>query len=431
MGAFVDLLLDANVRWVAGGLFLLGAAAGTLGSFAVLRKQSLLGDALAHAALPGVCAAFLIAHEKSPPVVMGGALASGALGVLCVAGLTRHSRIKEDAAIAIVLSVFFGAGIALLTIIQKLPFGNQSGLDKFLFGQAASLTARDVRTMAALAAALGAAVALLFKEFKIVAFDRAYAASMGLPVRPLEFLLTSLIVLAVVIGLEAVGVVLMSAMLIAPAAAARQWTDRLDRMVALAAAFGGAAGLAGAGLSTIERQGASLPTGPLMVGAAAAIFAASLLFAPGRGVVARIVRLARVRARVRRENVLKTLYALCEQAGAAAAAGTRFPIERLLERRRMPPAALRREIARLARAGLVARADGAVALTAAGLEEARRVVRSHRLWEMYLVHRAAIAPDHVHRDADEIEHILTPEIVRELEERLARPARDPHGRAIP
>ncbi|RME76253.1 MAG: metal ABC transporter permease, partial [Planctomycetota bacterium] len=307
-------LRDANVRWVLAGSALLGSASGALGAFALLRRRALLGDALAHAALPGVCLAYLVVGGKDPLALLLGAAITASLGTLAVGAITRYSRVKPDAALALVLSVFFGVGIALLTWIQRHPRGDASGLDRFIFGQAAALVPADLRLMSVLTIALCAITVALFKEFKLTSFDPAYGAALGYPVRLLEGLLAALIVLAVVVGLQAVGVVLMAAMLVIPPATARQWTDRLAVMVALSAGFGTLAAVCGTLASFFAPQ---LPTGPLIVLAAAAIFAVSLAFARRRGVVASALERARRRLRIRDENVLKTLYQLEERRTAA------------------------------------------------------------------------------------------------------------------
>jgi manganese/zinc/iron transport system permease protein len=417
--------LSFTVRNVLAGAALLGVVGGVLGSFALLRRQSLLGDALAHAALPGVCLGYLIAGAKSPLPLFAGALVAGLVGALFILATVRWSRIKEDSAIGIVLSVFFGVGIVLLTHIQKLPAGNQSGLDKYLFGQAATLVADDVRLAAWLSAAVLAAVALGYKELKLLAFDRGFAASLGMPVRAAEIALTTLLVVAVVVGLRTVGVVLVVATLITPAAAARQWTDRLGWMVALAAAIGAASGAAGALASALVPR---LPTGPAIVLAASAVLVVSLLFAPRRGLVWAELRARRVAARIRRENLLKDLYRLGESAGG----WERFaPAPLLMGVRGQTARALAGGARPLVQRGLLERAGDALRLTARGRDEAARVVRKHRLWEVYLTRRLELPRDHVHRDAEAMEHALSDEAVADLERVLGWPATDPHGRPIP
>ena len=277
-----DLLFDYTIRNVALGSAILGAVGGALGSFAVLRRQGLLGDALAHATLPGVCVAFMLTGTKNPAVLLLGAALSEGLGALFILAVVGGTRVKQDAALGIVLSVFFGAGIVLLTLIAGSGDAGQSGLDRFIFGQAATIVRADVVTMGLLAAAAVVLLALFFKEFKLLSFDPAFAASLGFPVRALNVLLTALIVVAVVVGIQAVGVVLMAAMLITPAAAARQWTDRLSVMVPLSAAFGAASGVCGA---LISASGSNLPTGPLIVLVATGVLVVSLLLGRRHGFV--------------------------------------------------------------------------------------------------------------------------------------------------
>lgn len=305
-----ELLNDYTLRTVALGAAALGAASGALGSFAVLRKQSLLGDAISHAALPGIALAFLLTGSKAPLVLVLGAAVAGWLGTLVVMRVVGTTRVKEDAALGIVLSVFFGFGLVLLTYVQKQPNASQAGLDRFLFGQAATLLHRDVLLIAGLGAAALTVAALFWKEFKLLSFDPDFAVSLGVPLRALDVLLTSTLVIAIVIGLQTVGVVLMSAMVVAPAAAARQWTDRLGRMVALAGLFGAAAGVAGAVLSSLAER---VPTGPTIVLCLTAIVLVSLAFAPNRGLVAEWVRDRRNRARLHTHAVLSGLNALARQ----------------------------------------------------------------------------------------------------------------------
>ena len=229
-----------HLRTVALGAAVIGIVAGALGCFAVLRRQSLVGDAMSHAALPGIAVAYMLTGSKDNLVLLIGAAIAGWLATLAVMAIVRTSRVKFDSALGLVLSVFFGFGLMLLTFIQREPDASQAGLDKFLFGQAATLIEDDVETMAVLGS-IAIGVMLLWKEFKLLAFDQDFAATIGYPVRGLDVLLTTLIVIAIVVGLQAVGVVLMSAAIVAPAAGARQWTNRLGVMVLLAAIFGAAA----------------------------------------------------------------------------------------------------------------------------------------------------------------------------------------------
>ena len=283
---------DFTTLTVLAGAVILGVVAGALGCFATLRKQSLLGDALAHAALPGICLGFLLSGARQTVPLLAGAMAAGIVAVLMLLLITRGTRVKEDAALGIVLTVSFGIGAVLLTAIQHGSDGSQAGLDRFLFGQAATLLPRDVLVMALLGGVALAGLSLAFKEFALQTFDPAFAAAAGLPVTGLSVALGAMLAVAVAIGLQAVGVILMVSLLIAPAVAARQWTRSLGAMVVLAAAIGAGSAIAGV-LASAATDG--MPTGPAIVLAATAAAVFSILFAPGRGVIVTARRRARER----------------------------------------------------------------------------------------------------------------------------------------
>ncbi|MSQ93065.1 MAG: metal ABC transporter permease [Gemmataceae bacterium] len=290
--------LTYNSLIVLQGVTLLGACSGVIGCFAVLRRRSLVGDALAHSSLPGVCLAFLLVGEKHFWAMLLGAFLAGLIGLGIMAALKRWTRIKEDASIAIILSTFFGAGVVLRSLIQQMPLSGRSGLDSFIFGQTAGMIEEDVHLITALSAGTLAIVALCYKEFKLVAFDPEFAQVQGWPARLLDFALMLLLLGAVVIGLPAVGILLMAAMLIIPAAAARFWTRRLAWMLLISAGIGMASGIVGTYLSATQ----GVATGPCIILVAAGLFLLSLGFAPKRGVIAQ--QLARRRDRFRLETPL-------------------------------------------------------------------------------------------------------------------------------
>ncbi len=360
-----NLFSDYTLRIVALGAGTLGIISGALGAFAVLRKQSLLGDAMSHAALPGIALAFMLTGSKAPLVLVLGAAVAGWLGTLLVMSIVQTTRIKQDSALGLVLSVFFGFGLMLLTFIQRQPNASQAGLDKFLFGQAATILQSDVITMAALGGAATLLMLVFWKEFKLLSFDPGFGASLGLPMRLLDVALTTLLVIAIAIGLQMVGVVLMSAMVVAPAAAARQWTNRLGLMVGLAALFGALAGVSGA---VISSSTAHLPTGPTIVLCISALVLVSLLFAPQRGLIWSWVQQGRNRRQLALDRVLLDLHALSEQHpdfdhGHSAA---------VLQA--MSGSGVRHGLQELAGRGWVrATGDGAWALTEAGHAEAERL----------------------------------------------------------
>lgn len=361
-----SLVTDHTVRTVALGTATLGAVSGVLGAFAVLRRQSLLGDALSHAALPGVALAYMLTGAKTPLVLMLGAGLTGFLAIGLFFMITRNTRIKEDASLGIVLSSFFGVGLLLLTFLQRNPDARQAGLNTFLFGQAAALLTRDVVSMAVFGGLALLVVILLWKEFKLLSFDKDFGSSLGLPTRGLDLLLTSLLVVAIVLGLQAVGVVLMSAMIVAPGAAARQWTDDLARMALLSAFFGALAGVSGALISSL---GSGLSTGPVIVLCASAIVLVSLLLAPNRGLAWNAWRNWRSRNRLRSEAVLLDLYRMSAQHTDPTEPHPVSTLEAV-----SGAGAIRRSLQALQARGLVRPGEnGRWALTAPGLAEAQRM----------------------------------------------------------
>jgi len=306
----LELTWDYTIQKVVIGAVLLGIISGVLGTFAVLRQQSLLGDTLSHAALPGVCLGFMIAGTREMASLMTGALATGIVAALAVLIISRRSRLKMDAALGITLSISFAIGVVLLTYIQGTGNASQGGLDSFLFGQAAAILYYDLWIMGSITFVAVGVVSLLWKEFKLVVFDPSFAAALGLPVVALETLMTVMIALAVVVGLQMVGVVLMASMVIAPATAARQWHDRLGPMVLSAAGVGVAAGVVGA---LISAQDQGLATGPLIVLSAAVLVAVSLLFAPHRGLIRELIERWQGRRQLKDRQVLSTLYGLARR----------------------------------------------------------------------------------------------------------------------
>jgi len=285
---YIELLFtDYTLQTITLGTAVLGALCGMLGSFAVLRKQSLLGDAISHAALPGIALAFLITETKDSNTLLIGALISGLIGTFWIRGIVKNTHLKSDTALGLILSLFFGFGMLLLTFIQKMPNANQAGLDKYLFGQAATLVNSDVWTMCIIAGLSLLILLVFWKEFKLLLFDADYTKSLGFNVKFLDVLITFFIVVSIVVGLQTVGVVLMSAMLLAPAAAARQWTNSLGVMVALAAIFGAFSGVLGTGISASSNN---LSTGPVIVLIAAVFVLFSFIFSPKRGLLFREIR---------------------------------------------------------------------------------------------------------------------------------------------
>ncbi|MFN0051264.1 MAG: metal ABC transporter permease [Planctomycetales bacterium] len=278
---------DPAVRTAAAGVLLLAVSCGSLGCFVVLRRMSLLGDCLGHAVLPGICLGYLVHWRKDPEWIFTGALGGALLGAWLIGFVQRHTRLKPDVALGLVLSGFFGLGLMLLKRIGNLGAGSQAGLNQFLFGQASAISTRDLWFMGGAALVVVVGIAACFKELAVSSFDEGFAAAIGVPVRAVHYLLMTLTALAIVIALQAVGVVLLSAMLITPAATALLLTDRLGRMVWLSVLIASVSGLAGLNISFLK---SNLPTGPFIVLVLGVLFCAAYLLAPRYGVVPRAVR---------------------------------------------------------------------------------------------------------------------------------------------
>jgi manganese/zinc/iron transport system permease protein len=407
-------LADPNVRYVVLGTMLLTSSAAIVGVFALLKKKALVGDAIAHAVLPGICLGFMLTGTKHPIYLALGAFITGWLSLLFIDVLTTRSKIKEDTAIALVLSVTFGIGTLLLSIIQHSGNAAQLGLNNYLFGKAAAMLGQDVLTLILLGLLIITTIILGFKEFTLIAFDKAFAQAIGLPVRTLEFLFTSLTVLAVIIGIRAVGIVLMAAMLITPAAAARFWTDRLVNMIFLAAILGMLSGLVG---SFISYTTPGMPTGPWIVLTISLIAYISFLFAPQKGFIAKKLKQAKHQHRTLKENILKLFYELGQVEKDFFKTRT---INELLSHRAMPLKQLEKGLKDLVRQSLLQYRGDKWCLSGAGKNQGQQVSERHQLWEFYLTHYLKLKPDHVHEDAESIEHILTPTLVQELKELLQK-----------
>jgi manganese/zinc/iron transport system permease protein len=394
--AVLTLRSGHNSAVVVLGAACLGIAGGTVGTFLLLRRRALVSDALAHATLPGLAVGFLVAVAvglpgRTLPILLGGAVVSAILGALAIQALGRWSRLPEDAATAVVLSVFFGLGTVLVSWIQTLSVAGQAGLKTFLLGQTAAMQQGEAMAIAALALAGAAACALLFKEFRVVCFDPGFARAQGWPVGAIDLVLMALVTFVTVIGLQTVGLVLIVAFLIVPAAAARFWTDRLTTMLVVAGAIGAASGWIGATLSALLPR---MPAGAVIVLTAGVFFAASALFAPARGILAAAMRRGVRRLAVARALWLRAALA-ADAAGRAGPGGPGMMLERL-----------------------AGRVDGGGRLTPAGREAAMAAERDARLWDRFVTDYPTLLPDHADWGFGPVERFLPADLVRELEGRV-------------
>jgi manganese/zinc/iron transport system permease protein len=339
--------------------------------------------------------------------------------------IIRNTKIKEDAATGLSLSVFFGIGILLMTYIQHSGNASQSGLDTFLFGKAAALVGIDLLAFSIIAVIVLIVVWFFYKEFKLISLDRQFAKVIGLPIRRLETILTSITVLAVVTGIQAVGVVLMAAMLITPAAAARFCTNRLHKMLVIASVFGAFSGITGAYISYATP---SMPTGPWMVMILSIIALFSFFFAPKKGIIINQWNRVKIQRQLLEENLLKTFFKIGENSGDFF---QNVETNDLRLVRAFSVNQLKNGLRKLNTDGYIIKSNNSWKLSQQGHEKGKRITRLHRLWELYLTKYLRIAPDHVHEDADTIEHVITPELEIKLEELLEFPTTDPHHANIP
>ena len=399
LGPFISALLlqsGYNAALVTVGAALLGVAAGSGGAFLFLRKRALVSDAVAHATLPGVGLAFMVMVALGGDgrnlfgLLLGSVLSAG-IGLLTVEWITRRTRLAEDAAIGAVLSVFFGFGIVLLTIIQTMSRGRQAGLESFLLGSTAGMLFQDAIVITVGGAAAVAMVVLLRRPMTMVAFDAEFSAASGVSVRMIDLTMMGLVMAVTVIGLKLVGLILVVAMLIIPSVTARFWTDRTDWLVAIAGLAGGTSGYVGAALSASAPH---LPTGPIIVLVCFALFIGSIALSPNRGVLAAILRRRRFQVRVHRRQGLLSL-----------AHG-----ETILD-----PLTL----TVLRRAGLL-RKDGVP--TEIGRAQAVKVLRDEKRWEIARqIHHDEVVSSR-YDGLTPIETVLTEDEIVEIDSRIQGPA---------
>lgn len=405
-----EVEFDYNLRMVLLGASILGLVTGVLGSFAVLRRQSLLGDTLSHAALPGVVIAFMLMGRELGWLLIGAGIA-GWLGTVLMNMIIRTTRIKQDAALGIVLAVFFGTGMALLSYSQGHEDASRAGLDKFIFGQAAAIVERDVLMVSGVAMVVLLFIGLFWKEFKLLTFDSEFASTNGFPVWFLDLFLSTLIVVSIVLGLQLAGVILMVGMLIAPGVAARQWTNNLSSMVILSGLFGAAAGASGAVFSAAAE---GLPTGPLIIVAASLIVIVSLLFAPERGLIWRWWNQRQDQQQFLSESLLADIYRLAEKHGSTTYLVPHGMLTHLHGR------AARKVLRELAAHRLLEKQATGWRLTAQGVIQAEKVERNRQLWKLYRLYRDEFeAPPVVENFQQDIREVLPREVVTRLERLLA------------
>lgn len=427
-----DFFTDPLYRAPFIGSMLMSLSAAVMGALMFVKRGSLLGETLSHATYPGVVlgamgGAFFFNSTSLGSVftILGGAFLFAFFGLELIEKLKNRFRIHVDAALSLVLSLSLGLGVVFASRLQFTDPLSYQAAQVFIYGQAATMTDMHSILYALLSLSVIAFVLYHFREIELVLFDPLFAKSIGLKSRPLLKAISFLLILSVIMGIRSVGVVLMAGMLIAPAAAARSFTDRLGRLLPLSATFGVISGFGGNYLSVLLSKGGLIyPTGPMILLFAAAITLLSLIFAPKRGALSRLFRISRFRSRCERENILKTLWK----------GGIEIPLsqQEILKWNSIHPLRLKKRLLSLKREGWITpAAKGKILLTSDGIKRAERLVRLHRLWELYLASCLQVDEERVHHSAEEMEHILTPSLEKRLSTLLNHPQKDPHQKPIP
>ncbi len=424
------------------GSMLMCAIAAFVGTFSVLKRQSLVSEALSHASYPGVICSLLFGKMflnyegdwQFLLIPLIGAAISSLLGMYCIQTLTKKYHLASDSALCFVLASFFGVALVILSCVQGSFPTLYRELQSYLFGQAATQTDEHIVLYGTLAALAFGVCIIYYRQIKAVIFDPEYAKAIGINTRKIEVVLLGVTVLAVVVGIRSLGVVLMSAMFIFPAVSSRLWTARLEFVLLLACIFGLVAGFFGVYFSHemsqtmgVNGQYSSFPTGPMIVLAGAGIFIFSSLLAPQKGLIFRVVRRWSFWVLCKQENLLKVLWKVCSRKNSPDI--HRSEITQNFQSSSLGLSFLL--VALTNKGWLKNKGYDCYELTASGMLWGRKIVRLHRLWEVYLVEYCGVGKDRVHPSAEEMEHIITPEIERELEVILHFPNKDPHSQPIP
>mgnify|MGYP001190927238 CR=1 FL=1 len=427
---------DPSVQRVILGCLFMGISCGLIGSYVVTRRLSLFGDTLSHAVLPGIAVGFVWSGTKDNYSLFVGAMIAGFLGVSCLSILKKITNMKGDSSLGIVLSAFYAVGICLLTRIQKVGYSQQGGLDSFMLGQVSSISIQDLYFQIIALLLIGLFIFLNYRQLLVSGFDPQFSRSIGIQIEFLQYGLWILISICIISSLQMVGVILVSAMLVIPASTASLVSKRMNTYLLLACILGAFSGFSGAFLSFL---GKNLPAGPLIVLVSAFVFTIVLFFRPEKGVIVRWLKLRSENSRIALENTLKASFQILENKDFKE---TEISSQEMMRKRGLSSAEVEGEMENVINAGLATRStlkldntklplQMSVILTQKGWEYACRIVRNHRLWELYLTNEAQYEPDHVHEDAEKIEHVIGEKTVRRIEKLLKNPKRDPHGKLIP
>lgn len=400
---------------------IVGITSGLVGTFIMLRKMAMIGDALSHAVLPGVIIGFMIAG-KSPLVLFAGAVVSGIITAILIGFVNRNSKVKEDTAIGVIFTGAFALGILLVSQMKNVHID----LSSYLFGDILGVSSADLILSAVIGGIIILGILLFYKQLLVSSFDPTMAAVMGISTGLIHYFLMGLLSMTIVASLQSVGVILVVAMLITPAATAYLLTDRLHKMLFLSAGIGVFTALTG----LIGSYHLNFASGASMVVFATLIFLTALFFSPSQGIVIKYIKRKRTTAENMQQDILKLIYKNSFDDKTNEKPGA-YNINSLAEQTGVETGFIKKRLKVLHKKNLITYNGDSVMLTPEGEKAAGRVLRSHRLWEAYLTGKDVLGKNYIHSDAEEAEHLLTDEILDEIEEALGHPEFDPHGSPIP
>ena len=395
---------------------MVGLMCGALGCFIVLRNMSMFGDALSHAILPGVVVAFMVVGGYSALGFFLGSVAAGLLTAVAITWIQQKVATKSDAAIGIVFTTMFALGVMGISYLSKNEHAHID-LKDFLFGNVLGVSDTDLVLTGMICAYVLLSIYLFYRLLFATTFQPVIAKTMGINTTLVHYFLMLLLSFAVVAALQTVGVILVVAMLITPAATGLLLSRRLPVVLGLASLMSVLAAV----LGLLVSLAFDTTPGPAMAVMASFLYALAVFFAPERGLLFRYLRKRSRERRVQTEDVLKQGIRL-ERAGELTEAA-------LAERTVLSPAVVNRRLNALQRNGLLSR--NPLAFTEAGRQEADRLVRAHRLYETFLVDRLGLTEDQIHAEAERYEHLLDDELLNEIDAELGYPETDPHGSPIP
>lgn len=410
------------------GVALIGALSAFVGVFNHLLKRPLIADSIAHATLPGIALSFLLYNEKNLISLFIGACISALISIFFSDWLKRKSKLKNDSILAISLSCFFAIGLCLISYIQNQNSGQQTGLESYLFGNASSLNQSEVITAAIILSIFILIFVTLHKRFQLVLFNTDYASSIGIKPKPYLFIISLFTVLAVAIGVKAMGIVLASALLISPALAMRYWQKSFVGFFVASAIFGCISALIGTYLSSVYPD---TPTGSAIVFCLFILVLISVLIGNNGGIIFKRIKSYKKQRKIAAENVLKLFYYAKSEENSQGDGSKQFHIRTLKEVNRLTQKELNGGLNTLCKNNIINKKGDFFELDKQAWAQCETLVRRHRLWELYLNEKLNLDEHHVHQDAEMVEHLIGEKIEAELKRILNNPDLDPHQKRIP